>query len=155
MGVLAGAQVASNLMQGVGRASAVLRVALTAIVVNVVGSVVLVNVVGIAGAFQATILAAAVTTPLLLRAALREVGLPAGRFVRTAVLPALVPAAAAAVVAGAVVALPLGDLPTLLLGGVAGVLAAGATTLAVGLQRGEARALARSVGRRGAAGATG
>ncbi|MCB0965040.1 MAG: lipopolysaccharide biosynthesis protein, partial [Acidimicrobiales bacterium] len=127
------AQVGSNLLLGTGRASAILRVALLAIVVNVALSIALVEAIGVAGAFAATLASAAISLPLLLHAALDEVGLGAGEFVRRAVVPALPAAVAAAAAAGAVVLAPLGSLVTLVVGGGLGVLAALAGTWLVGL----------------------
>ena len=115
------AQVASNLMLGTGRAAAIVRVAGVAVVVNVGLSILLVKVVGVAGAFQATIVAALITLPLLLHPATSELGVDVREFVRRAVVPAL-PAAVLAV-AGAMTALvlPLAPFASLLAGGLLGV----------------------------------
>lgn len=142
--LIAPAQVASNLLLGTGRAAAILRVAALAIAVNAVGSVVLVHFVGIVGAFQATVASSIVTTPLLLRVALRDLDVPAGRFVRTAVGPALPALAGAVVGAGAVVLLDLAPVAELLVGGGVGTVLATAAAVRWGLHDGErARVLGR------------
>ena len=135
------AQVGSNLLLGTGHAVAILRVALLAIVVNVTLSIVLVDEIGIAGAFVATIVAATIALPLLLRAVLDELDLGAGAFVRTALVPALTAPLAAGVAAGVVVGLPLGNLATLVLGGTSGLAAAAGAAYRWGLSPPEAAML--------------
>ena len=134
LAILAPAQVGSNHLLGTGRAGTILRIAAVAIVVNVVGSIVLVNIVGVAGAFQATIVAALITAPLLILAVVDDLQVPVGGFVRTSLLPAAAAPLAAIAGAGAVVLLPLGSWPTLLLGGAIGVLAAAGAALRWGLK---------------------
>jgi O-antigen/teichoic acid export membrane protein len=130
-------QVGSNLLLGVGRARDILRAAAVAIAVNVAGTIVLVNTVGIVGAFQATLLAAAVLYPLLGRPMLRHVGVAAGDFVRRAILPLAVPLGALAAVLGVVVGLPFGDEVTLAVGAAAGAAVYVATIVRWGFEPGE------------------
>ena len=141
LALVAPAQVGSNILLGTGRAGAILRVALLAIGINLVGSIVLVQVVGVVGAFQATFLSAAITLPLLLRATLRDLGLDAREFFRTAIVPAIPTPIAAGLAAGAVVLLPLPDWPTLILGGLAGLVAAAAAAMRWGLDAAESQSL--------------
>jgi PST family polysaccharide transporter len=138
-------QVGSNLLLGVGRAGAILRAAAAAVVVNLAASLVLVRVVGIVGVFQGSLIGTALLLPLLGRAMLAEVGVGLWEFVRAAILPVaacvLVLAAAAAVV----VALPLSDLPTVVLGGLGGGTAYVFAVTRVALQPGELRKLKETV----------
>lgn len=150
--ITAPGQVGSQYLLGTGRARTILRIAFLAIVVNVAGSIVLVKLVGVAGAFEATILGALITAPLMIAAVLADLRLGAGPFVRTAVLPA-VPAALGAIVGGAAaLALPLGSLLTLLVGAVLGVGCAGLAAFAWGLrphERAKVVSVVRSKVRRG------
>lgn len=113
----------SNLLVGIGRAGAVLRPAIAAVLVNLVASLVLVRRYGIAGAFVATILSSLVLTPLLARAIAEATGVGVGDLFRRAVLPALAPAAAAAAAAGAVRFLSSSPVVELVVGGAVGTLA--------------------------------
>jgi O-antigen/teichoic acid export membrane protein len=149
LALVAPAQVSSNILLGTGRAGTILRVALLAIVINVVGSIGLVHAVGVAGTFEATILAAAVTLPMLLRPTLRDLEIATPDFLRRAAAPAIAAPVAASIAAGIVVALPLGAIVTLLLGGALGVGAAAAATLRWGLLPSETQAITRRLrGRR-------
>ena len=121
--------VGSNMLQGMGHARLVVPPALAAISVNLVASVLLVHAMGAIGTFVGTFAGVAVLTPPLLWVVLRETGVPWRRFWGEAVVPALLPALAFAATAGCVVALPLGDLATLLLATAAGLAAAAAAAL--------------------------
>ncbi len=109
-------QVGSNLLQGSGKAAKVLQPAAVAVVVNLVASLTLVQVMGTVGTFVGTLVGTVVLTPALLRAILDETKLPARRFIVEAFLPPLGPAAAAALVSGLVLALPLLDVYTVVMG---------------------------------------
>lgn len=145
--ITAPGQVGSQYLLGTGRARTILRIAFFAIVVNVVGSIILVNLVGVAGAFEATVLGALITAPLLIAAVLGELRLGSAAFLRTAVLPALPAAVGAIIGGGVVVLLPLGSFATLIAGGVLGVALAVAGAFTWGLRPHE-RAKAISVARR-------
>lgn len=119
-------QVGSNLLVGTGRAGAVLRAVVVAVSVNLAASIVLVHLVGTVGAFLGTLIGTVFLVIPIRRAALADVGASRREFVRSAVRPVLAPGAALAVVAGVVVAAPLPDLTTLVLGGALGALAYGA-----------------------------
>jgi O-antigen/teichoic acid export membrane protein len=116
--VLATAPVAvgSNLLRGIGAAGEILKAALAAVIVNLVSSVVLVNAFGVVGAFIGTLTGTAFLIPLLSRSALRATGTTAADFVRTCVLPAVAPSAAATVVAAVAVLVPLADLARVAIG---------------------------------------
>jgi O-antigen/teichoic acid export membrane protein len=132
--ITAPAQVGSQFLLGTGRARTILRIAFAAIVVNVVASIVLVRTVGVAGAFEATILGALVTAPLMIAAVLDDLRLGIATFVRTAIVPA-VPAAVGAIAgAGLALALPLGSLATIVVGGVVGLACASLAALRWGLR---------------------
>jgi PST family polysaccharide transporter len=115
--------VGSNLLVGVGRASAVLRAVLYAVPVNLVASLVLVHLVGTVGVFLGTLIGTAVLLGPLGRAVVREVDTSAAEFLRTAVAPVVAPGLALAAVAGLALLAPLGDLATLVVGFGAGGLA--------------------------------
>jgi len=108
--------VGSNLLVGVGRAGDVLRPAAAAVAVNLVVSLVLVDRIGVAGGFIGTIVAGLVLFPALSRAIGTETGVSPLAVLRHAVVPCLAPSAAAAGLAAAVVALPLGPVATAVLG---------------------------------------
>ena len=105
-------QVGSNLLLGVGRAGTILRAAALAVAVNFVASLILVHAVGIVGVLIGSLVGTALLVPMLGRSMLAEVGVRAWDFVRQAVLPVVVALLPLVAVAGAVVALPLADLPT-------------------------------------------
>jgi len=88
-------QVGSLLLQGIGRATDVLRAAASAVVVNLGLSLVLVRVTGVIGVFQATLAGSVVLALPLARAALRATATRFDDFVREALRPAMLPAAAA------------------------------------------------------------
>ena len=133
--------IGSNMLQGMGQAKLVLRPALVAIVVNLLASVVLVRAFGAVGTFYGTLLGVAVLTPPLLRAVLRETGVPWRRFSAEALVPALLPALAFAAAAGCVTALPLGDLATLVLASITGIAATAAVALRTTVRPAELREL--------------
>jgi O-antigen/teichoic acid export membrane protein len=148
IGVLATVHVGSNLLLGIGRATDVLRAVVVAIVVNLVGSLVLVHAVGTVGPLQATLISTLITVPLIGSSALRAVHQPPGAFLRLAVLPAVIPSLIGAGVAGVVLLAPLGDLQTVLAGGVGGIAAITAATLRWGISPDELRGLFSAVSRR-------
>jgi PST family polysaccharide transporter len=121
--------VGSNLLVGVGRASAVLRAVLFAVPVNLVSSLVLVHLVGTVGVFLGTLIGTAVLLGPLGTAVVREVDTSATEFLRTAVAPVLAPSAALSVVTLLALLAPLGDLTTLVVGFGAGGLAYAAVAL--------------------------
>lgn len=108
--------VGSQMLLGMGHASTILRAALVAVIVNLGLSIALVHVVGIVGVFIATAIGAIILIPLLGRPFLRSVDITAGDFVRTSIRPVAVPVVLQVVVAAAVLALPLGPWPTVILG---------------------------------------
>ena len=142
-------QVGSNLLLGVGRAKAILRAAAAAVAINLVASVLLVHAVGIVGVFQGSLIGTALLVPMLGRSMLAEVGVTAREFLRTTVLPVTIALLPLAVVAGAVVALPLSDWPTVILGALAGGAVYAVTASRVALEPGELQRLKQTVlGRR-------
>jgi O-antigen/teichoic acid export membrane protein len=121
-------QVLSNLLVGIGRVGSVLWPALAAVGVNLIATMVLVGPLGPRGAFVGSLVGAAVLVPALLVAGCRAVEVPIPAFVRGAVRGPAVAALAAAAGAGAVVrgiapGADLGDLATLVLGGLVGLAA--------------------------------
>jgi O-antigen/teichoic acid export membrane protein len=145
--VTAPLQVGSNLLLGIGRASDILKPALAAVVVNLVMSIVLVHAVGIVGCFIGTILGATLLVPFLGRSTLAATGSNAVTFLRRAVLPCLLPSAAMAVIGGIVVALPLRDLATLVIGVPAASLAFGVTAFRWSVSHDELRSARQSIAR--------
>ena len=115
--------VGSQLLVGMGRAATVTRAAAVALLVNLVVTWVLVAQIGLVGAFLGTIASTVVITPLVTRAFLGEAGVSTAQFVRRAVAPVLPPVLAQMAVTLAVVALPWGAWPTLIVGGAAGLAA--------------------------------
>ncbi|MCB0978687.1 MAG: polysaccharide biosynthesis protein [Acidimicrobiales bacterium] len=137
------AQVGSNMLLGTGRAGTILKVALIGIAINAGLSVVLVNLVGTAGTFQATVVSALVSSPLLVNAAIDDIDLRARTFWSEAVLPAVPAALAAGALAGLVVLAPLAPWPTLLAGGFAGSIGWLAGAIRFGLKPSEVFAVSR------------
>lgn len=142
-------QVGSNLLVGTGRAGAVLRAVVGAVLVNLVASVVLVHLVGTVGAFLGTLIGTCFLVIPLRRSALEEVGADRREFVRTSVLPSLAPNLALAAVAGAVVLAPLPDLTTLVLGGGVGALVYAAVAWRWSFERSELAGLRGTMSRSG------
>jgi O-antigen/teichoic acid export membrane protein len=138
-------QVGSNLLLGAGRAGPILRAATVAVAVNLVASVFLVHAVGVVGAFQGTLLGTMLLIPMLGRSALREVGVTAREFLVTAVGPPVLAVLPLLAAAGAVVALPLADLPTVVLGVLAGGAAYAVAVPALALEAGELGKLKRTI----------
>lgn len=128
--VSAPVQVGSNLLLGTGRAGPVVRAAGLAVAVNLVASIVLVRLIGPNGAFIGSILGALALAVPLARGFLTVVDTTWAEFRDAALRPALLPSAALGLVALTVVAAPLGDVATLLLGGGLGA----AAYLAVAMQ---------------------
>ena len=122
-------QVGSNLLQGMGKARSVIGPALAGVVVNLVASALLVNAIGVPGAFIGTLVGGLVLTPALLHNVLRQTELPLRPFLVEAVLPAVPMMLVAAVGAGVVLVLPLGDLVTVITGAAVGLALAGAVGL--------------------------
>ena len=138
-------QVGSNLLLGVGRAGSILRAAALALIVNLVASLFLVHTMGIVGAFVGTLLGTALLVPLLGRSALHEVSVTVREFLTTAVGPPVLAVLPLLAVAVAIVALPLPDLPTVVLGLLAGGAAYAVAVAAVALEAGELRKLKRTI----------
>jgi O-antigen/teichoic acid export membrane protein len=134
-------QVGSNLLLGVGRAGAILRAVAVAVAINFVASLVLVHAVGIVGVFIGSLVGTAFLVPLLGRSMLAEVRATAGRFLRAAVGPVVLATVALALGAGAVVALALPDLVTVVGGALAGGAAYALAASRFALQPGELRRL--------------
>jgi O-antigen/teichoic acid export membrane protein len=121
LAIVAPLQVGSNLLLALGRARAMLGPVSLSVAVNLVASLVLVNVVGIVGVFLGTVIGAIVLAYPLGRAALATTGTSRPRFFREAVLPVVAPTLVMAAAAGATLALPLRDAPTLAIGAVTGI----------------------------------
>lgn len=119
-------QVGSNLLLGTGRAGAVLKAAGASIVVNLALSLILIDSLGVSGVFIATLISGLVLVPILGRAVLEAAETDARTFIRSAVLPVVPPAVALGVAVGAVSALEVEPLATLVL-----VVALGAPTYLV------------------------
>ena len=99
--------------------------------------------------FQGSLIGTALLVPMLGRSMLAEVGVTAREFLRTTVLPVAIALLPLAVVAGAVVALPLSDWPTVILGALAGGAAYAVTASRVALEPGELQRLKQTMlGRR-------
>ena len=138
-------QVGSNILLGVGRAGAILRAAAVSVVVNLALSLALVHAMGITGVFLATLVSAAFLVPLLGRSALEEVGVGGRQFAGEAVGRALLPIVPLAGAAGAIVALPLNDWATVIMGALIGAAAYGITAPRLALEPGELRKLKQTV----------
>jgi O-antigen/teichoic acid export membrane protein len=140
-------QVGSNLLQSVGRAGVVLRVAAVSVVVNFAASLILVHVTGIVGVFQGTLVGAAVLAVPLAAASLKEAGMQAHDFARGVLLPSLLPTLALCTAVSAVLAIRLGDVQTLVLGSAAGFGAYAVAAWRWSVQPGEVRDLVQSLRR--------
>jgi O-antigen/teichoic acid export membrane protein len=123
LALVAPLQVGSNLLVALGRARAMIGPVALSVIVNLGASLVLVHVVGIVGVFQGTVIGAMVLAYPLGRATLATTKTSRQRFFGEAILPAVAPTLAMAAVAGATVALPLGDAATLAIGAITGVAA--------------------------------
>ncbi len=145
--------VGSQMLLGAGGAPSILRAAAISVATNFVVSLILVEAVGVVGVFQATLVGTAVLTPLLGRAFCRFVGLRPRAFIRSAVLPVLPPVLAQAAVMVAILAMPLGAAPTLVLGAVCGLALYGLVALRWTLRPGELRDLLAPLRRQGGASA--
>jgi O-antigen/teichoic acid export membrane protein len=142
-------QVGSNLLIGTGKAGAVLRAAAIAVVVNLVASLILVHHIGVVGVFVGTLIGTAFLIPPLGRSMLREVDASAGEFIRRAVLPTIFPVLALLAATGVFVVANLGDIVTVVAGGLAGL---GVYVLCVtrfAMKKGELGELRDTVFRRG------
>ena len=140
-------QVGSNLLVGTGRAGAVLRAVVGAVLANLAASVVLVHLVGTVGAFLGTIIGTCFLVLPLRRAALHEVGADRREFFQESVVPSIAPNLALAAVAGAVVLAPLPDLGTLVLGGGLGLVAYAAVAWRWSFRRAELAGLRATMAR--------
>lgn len=132
-------QAGSNALQGMGRATDVLRASVLSVAVNVIASVILVESVGLVGVFLGTMIGTVMLLPILGR----SISVQTGVHVRTllASAGASVPAAfAVGAVLFAVRSMGLSDGMTLLVGVPASLLAAAVTAL-LGLSRDERRTL--------------
>lgn len=141
VGVVAPLQVGSNLLVGIGRAHSVIGAAAAGLVLNLGLSLALIGPLGVRGPFVASLVGAVAVLPLLGRSILGAVDLAPGQFLRSAVLP---PAAASMVLGAAAlvpVALPLGPLATLIIGGFVGIAAYSWAAPAVAMGDGELRDL--------------
>ena len=141
-------QVGSSLLLGIGGASAILGAALAAVVANLISSVLLVDQVGIVGAFIGTLIGAVFLIPLLGRAFLRAADLRAREFLRSAVVPCLLPTAALVAVMFVVALLPVGPLVTIVLSAAIGGVAYLAVAWRWSLQAGEVANLRSTLARR-------
>ncbi len=121
VGAAAPVQVGSNLLQGLGRAKTVFHITAVGVVVNLVASLLLANTVGLVGVFLGTLCGTLVWLPTLTRASLQETETDLAAFLADVVWRPLTPIVALLVVEVAVLAAPLGNLATLLLGGGAGL----------------------------------
>lgn len=138
-------QVGSNILLGVGRAGAILRAAAAAVAINFVASLVLVHAIGIVGVFVGSLLGTALLIPLLGRSILAEVHLTARHFMRTAIAPVALSVLALVGAASIVVALPLADWPTAVLGALAGGAAYALAASRTALRHGELAMLKKTV----------
>lgn len=118
-------QAGSNALQGLGLAKSVLRASFVSVAVNLAVSVVLVQTVGLVGVFIGTIAGALVLVPLLGRSIVEHAGLPGFGAIALPVIASIPPSLALGAVSVIVLALPLADVPTLVIAGAGGVLAAG------------------------------
>lgn len=134
-------QVGSNLLLGVGRTTPLLVAACLSLAVNFGASLLLVNAVGTVGTFQGALIGGAVLIAPLAWAMLSEAGVPAGEFMKGAVAPAIPPLFALGAVVTIALALPLGPLATVVLGGGVGAVAYAAGVARFSLAPGELRGL--------------
>ena len=139
------AQVAGNILLGVGRGAVILRVATVGVVVDLAASVALVFPLGVAGVFWGTLAAAAVTTPWIIVAACRHCDIDVRRFLAEAVAPAAVPVLAELAVLGVVDALGFRPVVTLVIGVPLGAAVVIVATLRWGLPARELAGLWRSL----------
>lgn len=147
IGLAAPLQVASNMLLGTGRVRAIIRAALPSLVLNLVASVVLCRLIGLPGLFWGTVVGTAALAPLLFRAIQAMVPVPLGEFLRLTVVPVLVPSAALTAVLVAVVAAPLPEAATLVLGSLLGGAAYAAAALKSPAARRELAVLLGTLGR--------
>ncbi len=113
--------VGSNLLLGTSRTNAILRAAAAAIVVNLGASLLLVHLIGSAGAFVGTLIANLVVVPMIVAAFLSATGIRVGEFVRSALLPSIVPVSAAALAVSAVLVGGWSDAVTVAVGAPVGL----------------------------------
>lgn len=141
------AAVASNLLVGIGRSSAVLHAAIGSIIINLGSSVWLANEIGTRGVFVGTILGSLYVAPALVRAATRATGTPIAELARGAVARGVAPSVALAAVLAAVVLVVDGAWARLLVGVTIGGPVALAATVGYGLSPPERAALRRRLRR--------
>jgi O-antigen/teichoic acid export membrane protein len=114
--VVAPLQVGSNVLLGLGRASAILRAALPALLANLVASVAFAELIGLEGVFLGTIVGSIVLAPLMLRRIGAATDVSATELAHSGILPVVVPLAALAATVAVIVALALSPVVTLGLG---------------------------------------
>jgi O-antigen/teichoic acid export membrane protein len=140
-------QVGSNLLLGTGGARSILKAALIAVVINLVASLVLANTIGLVGVFLGTLVGTSVLVPLLGRSVIGEVRASPLQFVRQSVVPAILPTIAMILTIAAVRAAGLGDWPTIVVGGLLGLIAFAVTAVRFSLHRSERAEITRVAGR--------
>lgn len=115
-------QVGQNVLQGIGRASLVLRAAAIAVAVNLVASVVLARAIGLVGVLIGTLIGVLVLTPALVHAVTDTIGTPLRTFIRDAIAPAVGPTMALGAAAGTIAFLLEGhDVTTIVAAATAGL----------------------------------
>lgn len=95
---------AANILTGTGQGSVIVRVSTVGVLIDFAVSVALVHPLGVTGVFVGTLVSYLVTTPWLLGASCRRLGITVPSLVREAVVPALPPLLVLGVVLGAVTA---------------------------------------------------
>ncbi|HYF45849.1 MAG TPA: lipopolysaccharide biosynthesis protein [Acidimicrobiales bacterium] len=143
--VTAPLQVGSNLLVATGRIRPVLRAAAAGLCVNLALSIALVQALGVTGAFVATVVSAVVILPALGRPILASVDLDLRTFLATSVVPPVRATVLIALAVAGPVALPLPAVPTLVLGGLAALAAAGLAVPRTAMAPGELRDLLRGL----------
>jgi len=133
-------QVGSNLLVGIGRAGEVVKAAVLAVLVNLIASVILVHAIGIVGCFIGSLIGTIALVPLLGRASLRASGSDVAHFLPRSILPSLAPVLALVLAGLAVIALPLTDTVTLIIGVPVALAAFALTASRTSLSREELRA---------------
>ena len=138
---------ATNVLIGVGKAGRIVGPALFAVVVNLVTSVVLVEMFGVAGSFVATLVSSLVLSPMLLRLVASDLGVAPRTLLNEALVRAVLPTAAAALVATTVLLTPWPDPAKAAVGGIGGLLGAAFVIIRVTMQRDERREFVRGFSR--------
>jgi O-antigen/teichoic acid export membrane protein len=136
----------TNVLVGTGHAGRIVRPAVAAVITNLIASVVLVHQFGVAGSFVATIVSSLVLAPLLIRLLATDLGVKPRDLFRGSVVPALPPAAGAAI-GGLVVLTPWPPAVQLAIGLLVGFAIAGLLVTRVSLHGEERRELVRAFSR--------